>query len=98
MNYSIAEFAFLRDYQASTLVTHREEKAMLKIFSRFAEALKAEVDAADTPVWMRDPLSHPDIETMDARALGDLPFGLFRAQAICADGGVSSSLRRMSSL
>jgi hypothetical protein len=80
------------------MVTHRKEKAMLKIFSRLAEALRAEADAADTPVWMRDPLSHPDIETMDARALGDLPFGLFRAQAICADGGVSSSLPRMSSL
>lgn len=51
---------------------------MFKIFSRIAEALRAEVDAADTPVWMRDPLSHPDIETMDSRALGDLPFGLFR--------------------
>lgn len=24
--------------------------------------------------WMRDPLSHPDIERMDARELGDLPF------------------------
>ena len=46
---------------------------MFKIFSRAIEALKAEVDAADTPVWMRDPLSHPDIETMDARSLGDLP-------------------------
>ena len=23
--------------------------------------------------WMRDPLSHPDIERMDARELGDLP-------------------------
>lgn len=23
--------------------------------------------------WLRDPLSHPDIERMDARELGDLP-------------------------
>lgn len=51
---------------------------MFEIFSRVAAALKAEADPADTPVWMRDPLSHPDIETMDSRALGDLPFGLFR--------------------
>ena len=71
---------------------------MLKIFSKLSKALRAKADAADTPVWMRDPLSHPDIETMDSRALGDLPFGLFRTQAICADGGVSTSLRRMSSL
>lgn len=53
---------------------------MLKIFSKLSKALKADADAADTPIWMRDPLSHPDIETMDSRALGDLPFGLFRAR------------------
>ena len=52
---------------------------MFKIFSSVAKALLAEADASDTPVWMRDPLSHPEIETMDARALGDLPFGLFRS-------------------
>ena len=39
----------------------------------------------DAPVWMRDPLSHPDIEAMDARALGDLPFGLFRSPSLSAD-------------
>ena len=54
---------------------------MFKIFSTIASALNAKVDPADTPVWMRDPLAHPEIETMDARALGDLPFGLFRSQA-----------------
>ncbi|MBO9629832.1 MAG: hypothetical protein J7516_10385 [Shinella sp.] len=53
---------------------------MFKIFSMIAAALKAEAEPAETPVWMRDPLAHPEIETMDARALGDLPFGLFRAQ------------------
>ena len=51
---------------------------MFKIFSMISEALKAEAEPAETPIWMRDPLAHPDIETMDARALGDLPFGLFR--------------------
>ena len=51
---------------------------MFKIFSRAAEALRAEADAAEAPVWLRDPLSHPEIEAMDSRALGDLPFGLFR--------------------
>jgi len=92
LNYSIAKFALRRDYQASTMVTHRKEKAMLKIFSRLAEALRAEVDAADTPVWMRDPLSHPDIETMDARALGDLPFGLFRAPRLSPDNASRSRI------
>lgn len=53
---------------------------MFKIFSMIAAALKAEAEPTETPVWMRDPLAHPEIETMDARALGDLPFGLFRAQ------------------
>lgn len=54
---------------------------MFKIFSMISVALKAEAQPRETPVWMRDPLAHPEIETMDARALGDLPFGLFRAQA-----------------
>lgn len=60
---------------------------MFKIFSRVAAALTAEADPADAPVWMRDPLSHPDIETMDSRALGDLPFGLFRMPARAAENG-----------
>ena len=53
---------------------------MFKIFSMIAEALKAEAEPADSPIWIRDPLAHPAIETMDARALGDLPFGLLRVQ------------------
>lgn len=28
----------------------------------------------ETLRWMRDPLSHPALETMDQRELGDLPF------------------------
>lgn len=72
------------------MVANRKEKAMFKIFSRVAKALKAEAAPADTPVWLRDPLSHPDIETMDARALGDLPFGLFRPQVADADTSVSN--------
>jgi hypothetical protein len=58
---------------------------MFKIFSRVAKALTAEADPTDTPGWLRDPLSHPDIRSMDARALGDLPFGLFRPQAPAGD-------------
>jgi hypothetical protein len=58
---------------------------MFKIFSRVAEALKTEIDAPEAPVWVRDPLSHPDIRTMDSRSLGDLPFGLFRPQPPAAE-------------
>ncbi|MCR6499009.1 hypothetical protein MUO32_08200 [Shinella sp. CPCC 101442] len=54
---------------------------MFKIFSTIKQALQAEVEPANAPVWMRDPLAHPAIEAMDARALGDLPFGLFRTQS-----------------
>lgn len=34
--------------------------------------------------WLRDPLSHPDIERMDARELGDLPMsrGLGRVSPV----------------
>ena len=85
MNYSIAETASREDYQASPMVANGKEKAMFKIFSRVAAALTAEVDPAETPVWTRDPLSHPDIATMDSRALGDLPFGLFRPRASADD-------------
>ncbi|WP_411037278.1 hypothetical protein [Shinella sp. BYT-45] len=58
---------------------------MFKIFSRMAETLGTGADAAETPVWIRDPLSHPDIEAMDSRALGDLPFGLFRTRDLTDD-------------
>ena len=50
---------------------------MFKIFSKVAAALPGRADALS---WARDPLSHPDIAAMDARSLGDLPFGLFRPQ------------------
>lgn len=51
---------------------------MFKIFSKLTGALTAEANAAEMAIWVRDPLFHPVIETMDSRALGDLPFGLFR--------------------
>lgn len=58
---------------------------MFKIFSKAAGLLKAESEAGDAPVWLRDPLSHPDIAAMDARTLGDLPFGLFRVPDLCTE-------------
>lgn len=47
---------------------------MFKIFSNDSR----HGEPAETPQWLRDPLAHPDIAGMDGRALGDLPFGLFR--------------------
>ena len=34
--------------------------------------------------WMRDPLSHPDIDAMSERELADLPFGRFKAAERCS--------------
>ena len=66
---------------------------MFKIFSKVAGLLKAEAEAGPAPVWMRDPLSHPDIAAMDARTLGDLPFGLFRVPALRAKAAPQSHNR-----
>ena len=60
---------------------------MFKIFSKLVQAVTVQANAAEMAIWVRDPLSHPDIETMDSRALGDLPFGLFRAPNRAAEGG-----------
>ncbi|MDP9589475.1 hypothetical protein Q9314_05990 [Shinella sumterensis] len=60
---------------------------MFKIFSRLADMFRSDADGSDTPVWARDPLSHPDISAMDGRALGDLPFGLFRPRDMAEDCG-----------
>ena len=56
---------------------------MFKIFSNLKKALTVEANAAELAIWVRDPLSHPDIESMESRALADLPFGLFRVR--CAE-------------
>ena len=53
---------------------------MFKIFSKLAHALTTEANAAEMAIWVRDPLFHPEIEAMDSRELGDLPFG----QEICS--------------
>ena len=33
--------------------------------------------------WMRDPLSHPDIDAMSERELADLPFGRVKTTECC---------------
>jgi hypothetical protein len=49
----------------------------MKIFSRFTRLFanpgKGKVSADDELRWWRDPLSHPAIEAMSSRELGDLP-------------------------
>ncbi len=52
----------------------------MKIFSSLASLLQGQnadagVDSELFLTWLRDPLSHPDIDRMDERALADLPLG-----------------------
>lgn len=48
---------------------------MLKIFS-LLKPTRFLTDTRQDAVlsWVRDPLRHPDLERMDGRELGDLPF------------------------
>ena len=60
-----------------------------EIFSLFRSDTASVPPASDPQRWIRDPLSHPDITRMDARALADLPFALFpapKAPQACRDG------------
>ena len=60
-----------------------------EIFSLFRSDTASAPSASQPPRWVRDPLSHPDIARMDARALADLPFALFpapKAPQACRDG------------
>lgn len=52
----------------------------MKIFSSLSSLLQGQrgnhvIDSERFLGWLRDPLSHPDIERMDERALADLPLG-----------------------
>ncbi|MBT1155504.1 hypothetical protein J1C56_07845 [Aminobacter anthyllidis] len=63
----------------------------MKIFSSLSNLLQGQRDSRgiDTErflTWLRDPLSHPDIERMDARELGDLPLGSGFARALPVPG------------
>lgn len=54
----------------------------MKIFSNARHWLGAPVEATepvrdDLANWIADPLSHPALEAMSQRELGDLPFGRF---------------------
>ena len=59
-----------------------------EIFSLFRSGTASVPSASDPQRWVRDPLAHPEIARMDARALADLPFALFpspRAPQACRD-------------
>ena len=48
---------------------------MLKLLSMLTAFATFESRKQDTRLaWARDPLQHPDLERMDERELGDLPF------------------------
>ena len=48
---------------------------MLKFLSTLTSLRNSDDRKTDAPLaWARDPLQHPDLERMDERALGDLPF------------------------
>lgn len=52
----------------------------MKIFSSLSVLLQGPrtasgIDSERFLGWLRDPLSHPDIERMDERAIADLPLG-----------------------
>lgn len=49
----------------------------MKIISIIRNLFKpaSAVSAEERVQWLRDPLSHPALEAMSARELGDLPFG-----------------------
>ncbi|MGI6851316.1 hypothetical protein [Mesorhizobium sp. 1B3] len=49
----------------------------MKIFSVVLEALRTDAPVPseeEKAAWLRDPLSHPALETMTSRELADLPF------------------------
>lgn len=47
---------------------------MLKLLSTLTSFMAPERKLDAPLAWARDPLQHPDLERMDGRELGDLPF------------------------
>ncbi|NVP57539.1 hypothetical protein [Mycoplana rhizolycopersici] len=62
---------------------------MFKLFLTLAHRARNETGSSEADlVWVRDPLSHPDIAAMDERQRADLPFqGVARVQG-CAPAAV----------
>ena len=61
----------------------------MKIICMLRDLLHAHPDAGAKPdragsAWLRDPLSHPAIERMSERELGDLPFAGYGRHGGCA--------------
>lgn len=48
---------------------------MFRLLSKLTPLKTSDNRRDDAPLaWARDPLQHPDLERMDERELGDLPF------------------------
>ncbi len=48
---------------------------MFRLLSKLTPLKTSDDRKDDAPLaWARDPLQHPDLERMDGRELGDLPF------------------------
>lgn len=58
----------------------------MKFFSRVAGRLPGRAEMLsedDEAAWLRDPLSHPELENMSPRELADLPFNRGYRLAAC---------------
>lgn len=49
-------------------IAHKGEKSALRLTATVADCVR----------WLRDPLSHPALDTMSQRELADLPFSTAR--------------------
>lgn len=59
----------------------------MKIFSILARSLLPQAglhSEGENAAWIRDPLSHPELESMSARELADLPFNRGYRPPACA--------------
>jgi hypothetical protein len=56
---------------------------IISILRHLSTAPHALDDVERQAKWMRDPLSHPDIDAMSERELADLPFGRVRTRERC---------------
>lgn len=52
----------------------RWSSALAALWRRVRPAVRHQRTAAEAASWRRDPLSHPAVQAMSQRELGDLPF------------------------
>ena len=59
--------------------------SLLKVFAAGYTRRRADGDALN---WLTDPLSHPVLDTMSERELGDMPFRLTARRTVYETGAV----------